>query len=251
MTIKVITFDLWDTLVDDDSDEAERARRGLRSKHDERRHQVWQALNAAEPISPEQVSAAYDVAEAGFRVTWKQCHINWTVAQRLTVVLDGLGRALPKADFDALVEQHGRMEVDIPPNAIPGVEAALKELSTRYKLAIVSDAIVTPGTGLRALLAHHGLLEFFSAFAFSDEVGRSKPDRAMFERVTGELGVEFNEIVHIGDRNHNDVKGPHALGAKAILFTATRPDDAENTTADAICTRYADLVGIIDRLAKG
>lgn len=251
MPIKAVTFDLWDTLVDDDSDEVARAKAGLRSKHDERRHQVWQALNAHTPITLEQVTLAYDVAEAGFQVTWKQGHINWTVEQRLTVVLNGLGRALPEADFAALVAAHGRMEVDIPPNAIDGVEAALKELSTRYKLGIVSDAIVTPGTGLRELLAHHGLLKYFSAFAFSDEVGRSKPDRAMFEHATRELGVELNEIVHIGDRDHNDVKGPHALGAKAILFTATRPDDADHTTADAICSNYGDLVAIIDRLAKG
>ena len=49
-TIKAITFDLWDTLVVDDSDEAKRAERGLRSKFDERRHLLWEALNAEKPI---------------------------------------------------------------------------------------------------------------------------------------------------------------------------------------------------------
>lgn len=249
MTIKAVTFDLWDTIVDDDSDEIARKEKGLRSKRDERRYQVWDALNAVEPIDYATVSLAYDTAEAGFNVTWKEGHINWTVDQRLRVVLNGLGRSLPADVYDGLVERHGRMEVDIPPDAIDGIGSALRELSKRYKLCIVSDSIVTPGTGLRQILAHHGLKEYFSAFAFSDEVGRSKPHRSMFDTVANELGISVNELVHIGDRDHNDVKGPHALGAKAVLFTATRPDDRDITTADAICDSHHDLPAIIDRLA--
>lgn len=249
MTIKAVTFDLWDTIVDDDSDEVARKEKGLRTKKDERRHQVWEALNAIEPIGYDAVRLAYDTAEAGFNVVWKECHINWTVDQRLRVVLKGLGRELPADAFADLVEKHGRMEVDVPPNAIDGIKEALADLSKRYKLCIVSDAIVTPGTGLRKILAHHGLLDYFSAFAFSDEVGHSKPHRSMFDTVAGEIGIEVDELVHIGDRDHNDVKGPHALGAKAVLFTATRPDDRDITTADAICDTHHDLPAIIDKLA--
>jgi putative hydrolase of the HAD superfamily len=47
------------------------------------------------------------------------------------------------------------------------------------------------------------------------------------------------------------VKGPQALGMKAILFTATRAADKDRTSADAICERHADLVAIVDRLARG
>jgi putative hydrolase of the HAD superfamily len=249
MTIKAVTFDLWDTLVHDDSDEPKRAAQGLRSKRDERRHLLWSALSAIEPIALESVTLAYDTADAGFNLVWKELHINWTVAQRLRVVLNGLGRRLPPDAFDRLVEDTGRMEVEIPPDPIDGVADALAELSRRYKLAVVSDAIVTPGVGLKAILEGHGLARYFSAFAFSDEVGHSKPHRSMFDRACAELGVTVDEIVHIGDRNHNDVKGPHALGAKAVLFTAARDDDKHATTADAICESHHDLPAIIDRLA--
>lgn len=252
--IKVVTFDLWDTMVHDDSDEPKRAAQGLRSKRDERRHLLWQALqdSAAEGETPpdlSQVCLAYDVADAGFNVVWKENHINWTVEQRLRVILTGLGHSLPAARFEKLVEDTGRMEVDIPPDPIAGIGEALAELATRYKLAVVSDAIVTPGTGLREILAGHGLKDYFTSFAFSDEVGHSKPHRAMFDHVAQDLGIAVDEIVHIGDRDHNDVKGPHALGAKAILFTASRPQDKNNTTADAICDAHADLPATVDRLA--
>jgi FMN phosphatase YigB (HAD superfamily) len=252
MTIKAVTFDLWDTIVDDESDEPKRTAKGLRSKRDERRHLVWSALNAADSIAPidlESVTLAYDTADAGFNLVWKELHINWTVEQRLRVVLNGLGRSLPQDAFGRLVEDTGRMEVEIPPDPIAGIGEALADLSQRYKLAVVSDAIVTPGVGLKAILEGHGLARHFSAFAFSDEVGHSKPHRSMFDCACAELGVAVDEIVHIGDRDHNDVKGPHALGAKAVLFTAARDADKDATTADAICESHHDLPAIVDRLA--
>ncbi len=247
--IKAVTFDLWDTLVDDDSDEAVRAARGLRSKKEERRYQIWEALNAIEPVDYDRVALAYDTAEAGFNVVWKECQINWTVDQRIRVVLNGLKREVGRDVFERLVENHSNMEVDISPEPIDGMREALKELSTRYKLSVVSDSIVTPGTGLRKILQKHGVKQYFSGFAFSDEVGHSKPHRAMFDSAAEQLGVDVCEIVHIGDRDHNDVKGPHAIGAKAVLFTATRPDDRNITTADAICDTHHDLPAIVDRLA--
>lgn len=247
--IKAITFDLWDTIVDDDSDEPKRAAQGLRSKKEERRHIVWKALNEVEPIEMDAVTLAYDVADASFNVVWKELFINWTVEQRIRAILNGLGRSLPKDLFDRVVKETGDMEVNIPPNAIDGVKAALADLASRYKLCIVSDAIVTPGTGLRQILQDYDLKQYFSGFAFSDEVGHSKPHRSMFDTAAEQLGVKVEEMLHIGDRDHNDIKGPHALGMKAILFTATRDADKAHTTADAIVDSYADLPAAIDALA--
>ncbi len=251
MSIKAVTFDLWDTIVDDDSDEPKRAAQGLKSKYDERRHIVWQALNGQQATQLADVKLAFDVADAAFNNVWKSHFINWTVAERVDVILKGLGRTLPEADRQSVIDDLGRMEVDIYPDAIPGIKEALADLAGRYKLAIVSDAIVTPGTGLRDLLDAHGLKQYFTAFAFSDEVGHSKPHRSMFDAAAEQLGIAVEDMVHIGDRDHNDVKGPHALGMKAVLFTATRPDDKDITTADAICERHADLPGIIDGLNAG
>ena len=246
--IKAITFDLWDTLVIDDSDEAKRAEQGLRSKFDERRHLLWEALNTTEPIELETVRLAYNVGDAAFNKVWKEQHITWHIAERLRVILNGLGRELPNETFNAVVRAHEEMEVDIPPDAMPDAVPVLERLARRYKLCIVSDAIVSPGGCLRRLLENHGLAKFFNGFAFSDEVGHSKPHRSMFESAAGQLGVEISEMLHIGDRDHNDVKGPQQLGMKAILFTASRDVDKTNTSADAICESFDKLEAAIDRL---
>ena len=249
-TIRAVTFDLWDTIVHDDSDEPKRKVRGLRSKREERRHLVWEALNAFAPISLDTVSLAYDVADAGFNMVWRENHINWSVEQRLRVVLNGLGRTLQASEFARLVAATGAMEIDISPDPINGVREALQILSQRYQLAVVSDAIVTPGFGLRAILEKYDLKQYFSGFAFSDEIGHSKPHRAMFDSAAEQLGVDVTEIVHIGDRDHNDVQGAQAIGARAVLFTASRAHDQANTTADAICERYQDLPAIIEQMAE-
>ena len=245
--IKAITFDLWDTLVIDDSDEAKRAEQGLRSKFDERRHLLWEALNTTEPIELETVRLAYNVGDAAFNKVWKEQHITWHIAERLRVILNGLGRELPDEIFNAVVRAHEEMEVDIPPDAMPDAVSVLERLARRYKLCIVSDAIVSPGSCLRRLLENHGLAKFFNGFAFSDEVGHSKPHRSIFESAAGQLGVEISEMLHIGDRDHNDVKGPQQLGMKAILFTASRDVDKTNTSADAICESFDKLEAAIDR----
>ncbi len=247
--IRAVTIDLWDTIIDDDSDEPKRKAKGLRTKAEERRHLVWAALDRQRTIASEDVRLAYDVAEAAFNTLWREHSITWTIGERLAVIFGGLGRTLPGDERERLIEALGRMEVDIPPDPVAGAKEALEALSGRYKLGVVSDAILTPGARLRDLLEAHGLKRYFAGFAFSDEVGRSKPHPAMFRAAARQLGVEVTEMVHVGDRDHNDVRGPQALGMKAVLFTAVRDADKDGTSADAVCDSHAGLPGAIDALA--
>ena len=247
--IRAITFDLWDTVIHDDSDEPKRAAAGLPAKREARRALVRETLAAHAAVSAEVVDAAYDAADAAFVKVWHEQHVTWSVAERLSVVLGGLGRTLPDAVLAGVTRRIEEMEIEIMPDPVPGIGDAIESLAARYPLAVVSDAIHSPGRCLRQWLERHALLHHFRAFAFSDEVGRSKPHPDMFTRVAAELGVEPREMLHIGDREHNDVRGPHALGMKAILFTATRDRDRAGSTADAICERAADLPGAVERIA--
>jgi HAD superfamily hydrolase (TIGR01549 family) len=248
--LKAITFDLWDTIVADDSDEAERESRGLRSKHDQRRHLLYEAINSSEPVESSVAHLAFDVADAAFNHVWHRQYVTWTVSQRIDVILNGLNRTLPAPIRDRLISELEVMEVDIPPALIEDCDQALAKLSEQYRLAIVSDAIVTPGRLLRMLLEKHGVKKYFSGFAFSDEVGYSKPHRAIFESAAEQLGVELHEMVHVGDREHNDIQGAHALGMKAVLFTGTRDVDREGSEADAVCESYSKLPGILKDLTE-
>ncbi len=248
-TIQAITFDLWDTVINDDSDEVVRKARGLRSKRDERYFLVWQAANEVSSIALESVKQVYDQVNVEFNQVWHSDFITWTVPQRLDRILAKLNIQLPDISYRETVEALETMELTVPPAPIDGAREALSEISREYPLAVVSDTINTPGTGLRLWLERHELKQYFKVFAFSDEVGHSKPHRDIFARAVDGLGARFEHAVHIGDREHNDIRGAHALGMRAVLFTATRDADAANTSADAVCTSYAELPGILNRLS--
>jgi putative hydrolase of the HAD superfamily len=248
--IQALTFDLWDTLVVDDSDEPKRKACGLRSKREERRYLTWEALNAVSPLPLAEVTLAFDLLDAAFNKVWHDQHVTWPLADRFEVLLKGLGRTLPVPALELLLARQAAMEADTPPDPIPGVHDALARLHETYRLAVVSDAVFTPGASLRRILEAHGLARFFDAFIFSDEVGRSKPHRRMFAAAADALGVELTSMLHVGDRQHNDVAGAQAAGLKAVIFVASRAVDRGRHTADALCERFTDLPAIIDRLAR-
>ena len=248
--IRAISFDLWDTVIHDDSDEPKRAAARLPSKREARRALVRDTLAIHAPVAAEIADAAYDVADAAFTKVWHDQHVTWTVSDRLSVLLGGLGRELPREILAGVATRIEEMELEVMPDPVPGIGDAIEALAARYPLAVVSDAIHSPGRCLREWLERHRLLRHFGAFAFSDEVGRSKPHPDMFNRAAAGLAVEVGEMLHIGDREHNDVRGPHALGMKAILFTATRGRDRAGSSADAVCERAADLPAAVERLAR-
>jgi putative hydrolase of the HAD superfamily len=249
--VRVVSFDLWDTVFVDDSDEPKRRQQGLPPKPVERRELVHRFLSRHAPVERALVDCAYDTADAAFRRVWHYQHFTWSVEARLRVLLAGLKRELPEEDLRELVRLHEDMELHVRPDLVPGVAEALSTLGRQFTLAVVSDAIFTPGRALRELLAGYGIRDCFSAFVFSDEVGCAKPAPGMFRRAAELTGCPLDEFVHVGDREHNDVAGAKEAGCRAVLFTGVVDRDSANTRADAVCRDFGQLPTIIDSLARG
>ena len=248
--IKGITFDLWDTIFIDDSDEPKRKAAGRPTKSVERRELVKRFVDKHKVFSQELINAVYDTQDAAFRFAWHELHITWTVKERLEIILKGLGVILPENELDELVLLHEEMELEFRPDFISGVHEAIKTLSEKYKLGVISDAIFSPGRSLKKLLEDEGLLKYFTTFVFSDEVGCSKPAKCVFESAKQGLGLEFNEIVHIGDREHNDILGPEKMGMHSILCLAALDRGSDRNRPDAIFENYNELPKIIENLTE-
>ena len=246
--IKAVTFDLWDTVFIDDSDEPKRKASGRATKTIERRRLVHKFVNMHSHVSQEIVNAVYDTADAAFGSVWHDQHVTWTVSERLSIVLKGLGQTLPESEMDELIRYHEEMELEFRPDFVPGVHDAIKTLHKNYKLGVISDAIFSPGRVLRTLLEGESLLQYFELFVFSDEIRHSKPEPAVFQAAFKGFDIEPGELVHIGDREHNDIAGPQLLGAKTILCAAAIDRDSTNTHAEAIFSNYRDLPNIIQTL---
>jgi len=243
--IGAVTFDLWDCLFRDDTDEPKRAAAGLPPKSEARRALLHKIVAKQEPIDRSLTDLAFEVADAAFKKVWREHSITWSVAERMHVLLKGLGRELPEADFDELVSTSENMELEYQPDPVEGAVEALDTLYGTYRLAIISDTVFSPGRNLRRLLEGAGMARYFDHFVFSDELGHSKPHPAVFQSVAEAFGIEVGQIVHIGDRPHNDIGGAHAVGARGLLMRAVKQRDLEGHEPDATCDRYEDLPGVL------
>jgi putative hydrolase of the HAD superfamily len=254
--ISAITFDFWDTIAVDDSDEPKRAALGLPSKAEARIQLFGRAIAARYPHIPyEQAAAAYRKANQQFRHDWHENHTTPGVPARLYDAYTYLGLKPGPGEYarlvrevDEIVREIETMEIRIPPNLTDGVHNTLALLAQNYKLAIVSDTIHTQGRGLRHLLAQQELLQYFSYFVFSDEVGAAKPSLKVFRQASLGLGLPPWQMVHVGDRESNDVEGPLSIGMHAVLFTGIIDRGSAKTRAEAICRKFRDIPAIIRRL---
>lgn len=246
--IGVVTFDLWDCLFCDDTDEPKRKAAGLPPKALARRDAFYNAVSRHASIDRALCDAAYSVMEAAFNKVWHDEHVTWRVAERMTVLLKGLRLTLPEDELNALVRVYETMELQYRPDPAPGAVEALRALHGKYPLAVVSDTVYTPGWGLRELLKGAGMYPCFDLFVFSDENGHSKPHPSVFETVARHFNIALTDIVHIGDRPHNDVGGAHAVGARAVLLTVVKQRPLEGHTPDAVCDDYAKLSDVLGSL---
>ena len=254
--IEAITFDFGDTIAIDDSDEPKRAAKGLPSKADARVQLFTEHVTQRhDGITPSQAAAAYRYANARFREEWHNEHRTPGVTTRIYYAYEQLGlRPRPGAyagfvrEIDGLVRDIEEMEIRIPPDFAPDIHLALAQLAQEYTLGIISDTIHTHGRGLRYLLQQQGLLRYFSYFIFSDEVRASKPSIEVFRQAVLGLDKLPHQIVHVGDRESNDVDGPRRVGMRAILFTGIIDRGSDQTRAHAVCRSYRELPGIVQRL---
>jgi FMN phosphatase YigB (HAD superfamily) len=134
----------------------------------------------------------------------------------------------------------------------PGIEIALAELDERgVRLGIVCDVGFTSGELLRELLAGKGLLDRFSGWAFSDEVGHYKPSPPIFEAALAALEAPPHEAMHVGDLRRTDIAGAAALGMRTVRYRGMHDDPAAGVEADHVLDSHRELPALVERIAPG
>jgi len=120
----------------------------------------------------------------------------------------------------------------------PGASATIGTIAdTGRHQGIVSDVDADEG---RFILDQLGVLDHLDAVTTSEEVGRTKPDRAMFETALEKASVEPNRALMIGDRYSHDMEGATALGIRTAAYGAE--------DGPAVDHRLTDLRDILELL---
>jgi len=134
----------------------------------------------------------------------------------------------------------------------PDIGACLDALATRgVRIGIVCDVGFSGGELLRGFLAEQGLLERFSGWAFSDEVGHYKPAPQIFAAALAPLGAAPEEAMHVGDLRRTDIAGAAAHGMRTARYRALHDDPGATgePEADFVLDSHLQLPPLLDRLA--
>jgi HAD superfamily hydrolase (TIGR01549 family) len=125
--------------------------------------------------------------------------------------------------------------------------ALLETLRERgLKLGLVSNAFDPPDL-LHRDLEQLGVTQRLDVAVFSSEVGRRKPDPAIFEAALTRLGVEPERALMVGDSVANDVAGAQALRmatCQALWFVA---DAQEEPEPDFRAFTQMDVLTVVSR----
>lgn len=136
----------------------------------------------------------------------------------------------PLAAFERLRAYHD--SENLWEELIPGTEAALTELATRYRLGVISNANGT----VKKVFARIGIARFFEIIVDSAEVGIEKPDVRVFELALRDMNVRADDAAYVGDVFKVDVLGARAAGMRAVLI------DPYDLHADKPCPRVKSLI---------
>jgi len=226
--IEAVTFDLWDTLF-------------YTRNYGEFR---LPALNRLLMVNG--VFLDEDELNEAYMAGWRHSrHIIRAEGNRHVQTAEIVDRVLSEVGLvdppnrDEIVRMYEEAVLMDPPGLKEGVTETLAALHGRYRLGLVSVTGVSAGRLMRGILEKQGVLAYFEALAFSDEVGYVKPDPRLFMAALEELGVEPGKTVHIGDSVKSNVLGVKNTLMKTV-WLKTR-DQAMVAEPDRIITRLTQL----------
>ncbi|MDZ7312195.1 MAG: HAD family hydrolase [candidate division KSB1 bacterium] len=203
--VKAISLDLWGTILDDKHPPADTV---LYSES--RQNFLREELRRfGYDFSAEQMRAAHKQAWDYFNELWMK-QIGFGAEEGLREMLRYLNVELPAESFQRV--QKFFEEAIENPMAMDGAIEAVKMLSTKYPLALISDTAWTPGRVLRQIFASYKILDCFRVLIYSGEVGICKPHPKIFHLALEGLGVRAHECLHIGDLQRTDIAGAKAIG---------------------------------------
>ena len=226
MRIRVVIFDLGNTLVYEDKEKSlEDASLSIALKHSIDR--------------PPAYTTVYRLL--GMRQT-DFCEASLDAAAYYYASLVGGGRVDIMAARKIREELIRALALSLKP--YPATRRVLEELRERgYRIALISNA--SSQEAVEETLRRLGLIDYFDAIVTSRLVGVRKPDPRIFAYTLTLLQSKPSEAVHVGDRAYEDVLGAKLAGLYAIHLATSEPP---SPIADKAVEKLEDIPDAISRL---
>lgn len=135
-------------------------------------------------------------------------------------------------DDEALEWLHDNFKVHYKTSFYPCVETLLRELSTKFKLALVSN---TMSDQPRLLLQESKMDQYFDLMICSRDLGVRKPNPEIFKIVLEKIGAKPSETVHVGDNVEADMYGARDAGITGIWIKTPDQPPWSGYAISSIC----------------
>lgn len=128
---------------------------------------------------------------------------------------------------------------------LPGAEEAVKRLSERCRLFLVSNGTATVQ---HSRLTSAGLYPYFEQVFISQEIGYNKPDKAYFDRCFERIpGFAPEKALMVGDSLTSDIKGGINAGLKTVWVNPAHKNCGD-IRPDYEIEGLSDLEGLLESL---
>lgn len=210
--LKIISLDLWDTLIEDDPS-LEEKRGEIRIK------KLYEYLSPLK-ISLKDIEKIYQKMSEWLFSTQKKTQKSIDVSKQIYFIFKEFGAIPNSLVLEDIKKIYESAIFQFQPKVIDNVHEFLEKIKKfNLKLCILSDAGRTPGWALREILNRYKLLNYFDKTFFSDEIGYVKPNKNTFKKIIEEFKVNKEEVVHIGDSLEKDIIGAKEFGINYIHFS--------------------------------
>lgn len=125
----------------------------------------------------------------------------------------------------------------------PGVRDVLRELSSRYRLGIISNGLAVS----QSRLDEHGIGEYFRHVVTAADAGAPKPSSAIFAYALNAAGLEAIEAAYVGDDYHSDVIGAKRAGMVAIWYNPAGRQVTGELSPDYVVGDFSELAKLLAR----
>ncbi len=201
-----MSFDLWFTLIWEKQPEDEELYDSMRIR----------------AVSESLRSRGYEVGIDDVRRLYESLKaVKTLVSSRELVSMMLAGLKLGGGDelIDYLAEAYETSTDGFRPRGNPEALDVLPKLKDMgLRVAVVSNTSFS-ARGVVALLKSVGLADYVDAVVSSSDLGRVKPQRAIFRELLRLVGAEPAEVVHVGDACVEDVLGALGSGLRAVYYT--------------------------------
>ena len=236
-----VTFDLWETLIADQS-ALDITRGRMRCEGIDK---VLQDSHIRIPLN--KLEEAYEKTDPLLDMAWTRDENPTPIEQVQLIVTTATGGKVVLPNDPQTLRKLEAAYVDpiliSPPKLKAGAAAVLNHVRGRVdQLGLISNTGRSPGTALRKVLSNYGILQYFDSTIFSNETGTRKPNRRIFEIAGRELKTDLSKIIHIGDNPEADIWGAKQAGMKAVLLEYELPQEfRERRTSLFTLSRIAHI----------